>query len=245
METPPDQAGGSRRSAPGHDAPFAARFIHNLGSSGLAVDRRLVSALAADGGWLVIADGFQGVGVFEVATGKETVRPPEPWSAADRQRLAEQLAGDDAKAAFQAVRRLVRNPGPAVRLLREHLKPAGPIDAKRVRQRLDELDSGDFDTRQAASTELERLGDRIEALLREALTGERPLEAKRRIEALLAKMDLPTPERLARCRGLEALEQIATADAMQLVDALAAGEAGARLSRDAAATRQRLKQRAQ
>ena len=103
------------------------------------------------------------------------------------------------------------------------------------------MDSADFAVRQAAFTELQRLSDRIEGQLRQALAGEPSLEAKRRIEALLANSVAPTAERLSQSRALEALEQIATPDALRLLEALTAGEPSARLTREAAATRDRLK----
>ena len=63
--------------------------------------------------------------------GKHAKEPPAPeqWSAKESQRLWEALAGPDAKAAFQAVRRLIRSPGPAVALLRERLRPAERVEA--------------------------------------------------------------------------------------------------------------------
>jgi hypothetical protein len=67
------------------------------------------------------------------------------------------------------------------------------------------------------------------------------LEGKRRVQSLLDRLDAPTAERLARWRALEALEQIAAPDALLLLESLAAGERGTQLTRDAAATMNRLK----
>ena len=125
--------------------------------------------------------------------------------------------------------------GPGVALIRTRLKAAEVNDCQRVKQWLDDLGSDDFATREAAVRELGKLGDRIEGLLVKGMSGRPSLEAKRRIEALLAKLDTPTPERLARSRALETLEQIATPDAVNLLEALAGGEPDARLTREAAA----------
>ncbi len=165
------------------------------------------------------------------------------FAGATRQ-LWQELCGQDAHAGFLAVRRLVQHRAAAVALVRERMKPAAPIDAERFGQRLAELDSADFAVRQTAFAELEQLGDAIEGRLRKALAGQRTLEAKRRIEALLAKGTAATPEHLGRWRALEALEQIATPDALRLLDALAAGEPSARLTCDAAAACARLQKRA-
>ena len=62
-------------------------------------------------------------------------------------------------------------------------------------------------------------------------------------KALLDHFDMPTPARLTRWRSLEALEQIATPEAMLLLETLAGGDPGARLTRDAAAVLERVRKR--
>jgi hypothetical protein len=174
--------------------------------------------------------------------GKHLPRPPLPkiGTADERQRLLQALGSADANVAFRAVRRLIGDPDRAVALIREHVEPAGRVDGKRVKQCLRDLDSDDFDVRQAAITELEKLGDRIEAPLKEALAGGLALEPKRRVQSLLEKLDAPTPERLARLRALEVLEQVGTAGAVRALTDLAAGEPGAGLTREAASALGRL-----
>jgi hypothetical protein len=137
----------------------------------------------------------------------------------------------------------VRQGSAAVALLRQRLKPATAVDAKRMQAALGDLNSAEFEKRQAASSALEEMGDRIEAPLKQALAGERSLEAKRRIEMLLGKLHAPTPQRLARGRALEALEQIGAPEALRLLDELARGDGAARLPGEAAAARDRIKQR--
>jgi WD40 repeat protein len=175
--------------------------------------------------------------------GKHAKAPPEKWSDADRHRLWQDLAGADAKAGFQAVRRMVRNPGPAVALIGERLKPAEAVDAKRFKQWLRDLDSDDYGIRRSATADLEKLGDRIATALQEGLTSGLTLEARRRVQGLLDKLDEPTFERLARWRALEALEQIDTSEALKLLEALAGGERGARLTREATDMLNRLRKR--
>jgi WD40 repeat protein len=195
---------------------------------------------SADGSLLATSSQEAPAYVWDIYGKHARQAPPAPWSAAERQRAWQELAGPDAKAAFQAVRRLVRSPGPAVALLRERLKPAAAADAKQLGQWLRDLASDEFEVRQAAFAELEKLGDRIEGLLRHALATESALEANRRVQALLDKLDAPTAERLMRARALEALEQIGTPEAVRLLEALAAGDRGARLTREAAAVMARL-----
>jgi hypothetical protein len=81
--------------------------------------------------------------------------------------------------------------------------PRGSIDRDKARQWIRELDDDSFETRTAASRELEKLGAPAKPLLREALKTRPSLEAYRRIEALLARFkgldagDLEIPEGVA------------------------------------------------
>jgi RNA polymerase sigma factor (sigma-70 family) len=176
--------------------------------------------------------------------GKSLPGPPAAakLSADERQRLWEDLGNPDAKAGFQAVRRWIGHPEAAVAVFGEHLKPAAPVELKRVKQWLQELDNDDFNVREAAARELEKLGDQIESALKEAVAAPGlALEPKRRMQVLIEKLNAPTPDRLTRLRALEVLEQIATPAATQLLEKLAAGEPGALLTRETAAALDRLR----
>jgi hypothetical protein len=203
-----------------------------------------VHALAfSPGGALLAAASPEAPAYVWDIYGKSLPMPPFAANVDERQRLWQDLGSPDAKVGFQAVRRLIGHPDPAVALLRERMKPAVPVELKRVKQWLQELSSDDFELRQAAATELEKLGDRIEAALKAVVTSGLAIEPKRRIQTLIEKLDAPIPERLARARALEALEQIATPEAVRLLETLAAGEAGARLTREAAAVLDRIRNR--
>ena len=198
-------------------------------------------AFSPGGALLAAASPEAPVYVWDIY-GRHTGQPPSPgaWTAKERERLWTALSSPDATTGFGALRQLIRAPGPAVVLIRERLKPAEPVDLQRAKRWLAELDDTDFAVRQSAFDSLEQHGDRIEAMLQQALTSKRSLEAKRRIESLLTKGIAPNADNLGRGRALEALEQIATQDAVRLLDALAAGEPSARLTREAAAARKRL-----
>jgi hypothetical protein len=100
------------------------------------------------------------------------------------------------------------------------------------------LNSADFSRRQQASQAIERLGFRAEPALREALTQQASLEARRRIDRLLAKLD--GPETLRLTRAMETLELIASAEARRHLRALSQGPPASRLSQEARAALQRL-----
>jgi WD40 repeat protein len=202
------------------------------------------AVFSADGSLLASSSWDSPAYVWDVYGKHGKAAAAEQWSDDDANRLWRQLAGSDGEAAFQAIRRLVRNPTPAVALLRRHLKSAKPLDSIQVTTWLANLDDADFTVRQTAYAELARLGDWIEESLRRALADERSVEAKRRIEALLARAASPTPDNLRRGRALEALEQVATPDALRLLETLAAGEPSARVTREAGTALARLRKRA-
>jgi hypothetical protein len=134
---------------------------------------------------------------------------------------------------------LAQAPKQALPFLTEHLRPVAPLEAarqKRAEQLLADLDSERFAVRQAAETELEKMGPMIEPALRKALEGKPSLEVRRRIDTVLAKF---TGERLPLSRALEAIEHMNTPEARRLVDALANGVPHAWLTEEARAIRKR------
>jgi hypothetical protein len=176
--------------------------------------------------------------------GKHTKQPaPEKWSADDGMRMWQDLGSSDAKVGFQTIRRLIRNSGPAVSLLRKQTTPAPPVDAKRFARLVAVMDSDDFAERDRAFAELEKDAANLVGAVELALKATPALETKRRLESLLAKAEAVTPERLRQTRALETLEQIATPDAVQLLETLAKGEPAARLTREARETLERVRKR--
>jgi WD40 repeat protein len=151
---------------------------------------------------------------------------------ADLPKLWDRLA-DDAPDAEQVLRALQTVPVEAVALVRRHVRPAdrGP-DAQAVARLLADLDSEDFDKREAAAKALEEAGPPVVPALRKALEGKPGLELKRRLDLLLEKLDPPgTPRDLLRpLRAVELLERLGTAVARDALTALAAGASGARLT---------------
>ncbi len=152
------------------------------------------------------------------------------------------LAGADSARAYAALAGLVGSPARAVALLKEHLRPIVPADARRLDRLLTDLGSGAFAAREKAARELRKLGLAAESALRRALAAGPGLEARRRIEGLLAQLEASDQSRLGR--AVEVLERIGTPAARQLLQTLAAGEAEARLTREAQAALRRLTERA-
>ncbi len=152
------------------------------------------------------------------------------------------LAGDDAARAYRALWAMARAPDRAVPLFAEKLRPvAEPDEAerKRIAALVADLDRDEFEAREKAVRELEQVGEAAGPALRKALEGKPTLEVRRRVEGLLEKVEGNDPERLRTGRALEALERIGTAEARAVLRTLAAGAAGARLTRDAKASLRR------
>jgi hypothetical protein len=121
------------------------------------------------------------------------------------------------------------------------LRPAVPADLKRLPKLIADLDNPMFAVRNAASKELEALGDRIKEDLREALKGNRSLERGRRLEALLAECRfVHDPEALRCIRAIQVLERIGTQTARQVLQTLASGADAARETLEARNALERL-----
>jgi hypothetical protein len=121
------------------------------------------------------------------------------------------------------------------------LQPA-PVQEVTIKKWLEELGSGQFKVRDAASAELRKNGRAAEPALRAALKEKLPLEAKRRIELLLGELEARplSMEELRQVRAITALEWIGTPEARQLLKTLAAGWSESVQTREAAASLRRL-----
>jgi hypothetical protein len=110
---------------------------------------------------------------------------------------------------------------------------------------IDDLDSPRFAVREAATRELQKVGELAGPALRAALARSNSLEGPRRLELLLAKLDglLPAGEALRGVRAVELLEATGTAAARRLLEQLAGGAPHARLTREARETLERLARR--
>ncbi len=149
----------------------------------------------------------------------------------------------------QSMFQMVSQPQEAIPFLRKKLGP--PREFKRIARLIDDLDSDDFKTRDRAVKELEQFGHFAEAALKEALTKDPSADKKRLLEHLLAKLRpnppapiprsdhvpsvMPSPNNIRSCaetyelrllRIIDVLEHIATAEARELLQAIADGGYG-------------------
>jgi hypothetical protein len=171
-------------------------------------------------------------------------QPPRALAGSEVATAWTELAQADAKAAFQAQRRLIGSPAEATAFIRSHLSAAvpPPLAAKQLQQWVENLGSEDFVLRDQARAALTRSGAYAEAALRQGRAGQVALETRRRIDELLDKLDAHVPSRaeVQALRALEVLERIATPEARALVDQLATGAPPALLTREASAAAARM-----
>jgi hypothetical protein len=176
------------------------------------------------------------------------VRPdPRPITAEELKKLWADLAATDAARAYRAIRKLAASPTSAIPFVSKFLRPVTALDEKRVASLIGDLDCDDFSKREKSTAELQEFGEQALSTYRKALEGKPSLEARRRLEDLLAKAHTAywdvSGERLRSLRAVEALELAGTKEARESLKTLAAGAAGARLTDQAKASLERLAKR--
>jgi len=156
--------------------------------------------------------------------------------------LWQSLGERQATRAHASVWALVAARASAVDLVRERLAPAGAVDLERGKRLVADLDDPQFDVRQAAARELERLDDvRVVDMLHKVLADMPSLELQQRTErVLVAVAGAAHPERARALRAVEVLERIGTPDARACLERLAGGAADSYLTRTARAAVERL-----
>jgi RNA polymerase sigma factor (sigma-70 family) len=197
-------------------------------------------AFSPDGTRLVSASMDTTLLVWDVRGSREP--RAGAWSAEKRKQVWDDLLSADGGQSYRALMTLHASPGLAVEFLKEKVRPAVSADPKHVEKLLGELDSEQFEVRQAALKGLEQLGELAEPSLRKALEGKPSAEVRLRAEQLLARIAgaFTSPEQLRQLRAVETLEHLGTAEARALLEALAQGAPEGRLTQEAKAALVRL-----
>jgi hypothetical protein len=147
------------------------------------------------------------------------------------------LGGEDAATAHRGVYTLAARPAEAIPFLRANLKRVEAVPPEHVRRLIAELDSDEFARREAATRELTMLGSVVESELNKALATADSLEMKNRLrgllQALAEKWAVTNPEERRAVRGVWALQRAGTTEARSVLETLATGADGARLTREA------------
>jgi RNA polymerase sigma factor (sigma-70 family) len=153
------------------------------------------------------------------------------------------LAGEPVKA-HQAVGALAAARSmPA--FLAKRLTPVEAPDEQRLARLVADLDGERFQDREAATKELERWHLLAGPALHKGLANQPSLEARRRLEELLRRLEEPITSggALRALRALEVLETLGTKEAREVLETLARGVTEARLTSEAKASLERLARR--
>jgi len=189
------------------------------------------------------------------ASGDKTIRlwDVPPTKKADSAILAPEdlaglwttLAGEDAEKAYQAIGILVGANDQAVLLVKGRLRPAPEPNVQQITRWITALGSDQFAVRQKATEELEKLGEQVAPVLRRKLAERPPLEVRQRLEQLLSKIEQEplSPDSIRTLYAVEVLEHIGSSEAKKVLETLATGAEGCRLTREAKASLERLKKR--
>jgi hypothetical protein len=158
------------------------------------------------------------------------------------------LGDEDGPKAFKAVAELTQSADSALVYFKEHLKPVRELDGeahKNVTKLIADLEAEDFATRKKAMDALSALGTPAAPQLRQALAKAGDVDLRLRLFVVLRAMDSTgaSPEQLRTLRALEVLERIRTAEAKELLGALAKGVPDAYLTQQAKASLARVNRR--
>jgi hypothetical protein len=194
----------------------------------------------APNGKLMASGSADGTALVWDAAGLVLAHKATPLAADELKTLWADLAGANAAPAFEAMRHLAQSPQQAVALVRQHLRPVPAVDAKQVADWLRDLDSDEFETRERATRELERMCESAEPELRKLLERQPSPEVRRRAEKLLENFSDRSPDRLRADRSLELLEHLGTVESRRLLQTYAASAVDAWLTREAKAALERL-----
>jgi WD40 repeat protein len=155
-------------------------------------------------------------------------------------------SADDGAKVDLAIWNLVAAADDAVPFLKKKLSPVPPVPEAKIKQWIAHLDSNNFLSRQKALQELAKFKDLAIPYVEAAQQAKDvSFEQHLRLQELLTKAKKHrhiTPEVVLQLRALEVLEHIGNADARQFLKSLSQGAAGARLTQEAKAALQRLKQ---
>jgi WD40 repeat protein len=161
----------------------------------------------------------------------------EDAPAADLDAWFTQMAGTDAKRAFQGMIQLARARKQTVKLLEEKIAPAKKPDTgeKTVKQWIQDLGSGQFAVRTKANLMLQKIGPAAEPELRQANANANDIETRRRIEELLDRLALHewTAAEVMHARAVEVLETIGTPEARATLTRWTTGDPAAILTLEA------------
>jgi WD40 repeat protein len=149
------------------------------------------------------------------------------------------IVGDNEFRKVHEIARLRPHADKAVALARQKVQPVPDLFRRRAEDLVENLASPDI--RDKVMENLHLMAHEFEPLLESARTKAPEGDVRNRLTAVLAKMkETPPPEKLtAVVRAVEVLGQLGTPEARKVLEELAAGAAGAKVTEEAAAALKR------
>jgi hypothetical protein len=202
-------------------------------------------ALSPDGKTLATAGDDGKARLWNLAV-RDLVRPDRPVAlpAKELTALWDDLGSDNHARADAAFRKLAGAGETAVPFLREQLRGVAmpPVDGARLDQHVRDLSSPVYAVRNRAFAALLKQGELAEPRLRKLLAARPSLEAERRANQLLAKLQEPdlSPDRVRALEVIELLEWLHTPEARRALQEVARDGLIRRLRGEAAEALRRL-----
>jgi WD40 repeat protein len=207
-----------------------------------AADGRLLRmAFSPDGTRLATAGGRLEASCAYVWDVSDVQRPGPPKATKDQLGdWAKALTDPNPKTAVRAAWELIDRPSEALAEIQAALDAVKPPDPKRVGLLIADLASQDFQTREAATQELIRMGDGVRKPAAEARAKSDSPEQRNRLDEILDELSKAkaSPEVLFGSRAAYVLERIGSKDAIALLKQ--AATKGGSLQRESAAALVRL-----
>jgi hypothetical protein len=147
----------------------------------------------------------------------ERARPAAVPQQADLQQAWADLASDDPRKGFQAVRLLAGFPAVSLPLLRDEVARLPVASPELIAGWIKQLDSPAFAEREQATKELKRVADVAANGVRAAVESSKSPELLRRGTEILVALERPSTPTLRLIRAVEAVEWIGTPDARELL----------------------------
>ncbi len=198
-------------------------------------------AFSEDSRRIVTGDSAGGIILWDPTGLHGEDRKKVRLNAEELERRWQDLGGQE-HPAYQAIWKLSMASEQSLPLFAKHLQPFKKVDPKQIERWVEDLGSDQFKTRNTAETDLEKLGELAQPALERSLKKAETLDLRRRIERVLERVasQMESPETLRQLRMVETLEIVGGAEARRLLERLATGDPGARLTREAKASLTRL-----
>jgi WD40 repeat protein len=186
-------------------------------------------AFTPDGNRLASASADTTALLWDLSTIKRPATTAKAPTPADLDAWWQVLADSDAAKAFATMGDFLTSPSETGAFLKVQLKPAAPLDRKRIADLMAQLDDNQYEVRDRASGELLKIGAQLVPDLDKALAANLPPEPKRRLEELRTKLTdgILRGDHLRLHRAVELLEWVGTLETRQVLQSLAAGAPGA------------------